>query len=86
MLISIDYDGTYSLAPALWEGFAQTARAAGNQVIICTGRAFPPEVQTELPIYCSAGQAKADYLSLQGLFPDVWVDDDPGSVVEGDAL
>jgi hypothetical protein len=86
VLISIDYDGTYSAAPALWEAFAQTALAAGSQVIICTGRAFPPDVQTALPIYCSAGQAKADYLREVGLAPDVWIDDDPGSVIQDDNL
>lgn len=85
MLFAIDYDGTYSAAPALWEQFAANALANGHDVIICTGRAFAPTVVTTLTVYCTGGQAKADHLAVEwGLFPDVWIDDDPGSVVEDD--
>lgn len=84
MLISIDYDGTYSAAPALWERFATMAAEEGHRVIICTARAFPPQVQTALPVYCAGGLAKADYLADFGITPDVWVDDDPGSVTQDD--
>ena len=84
MLFAIDYDGTYSADPALWEQFATNALANGHDVIICTGRAFRPEVSTTLLVYCSGGQAKAEYLASEGVFPDVWIDDDPASVVEDD--
>lgn len=84
MLIAIDYDNTYSADPALWEAFAASARAAGHGVVICTGRAFEPRIQTSLQIFCAAGLAKAEYLAAQGLHPTVWIDDDPTSVNVGD--
>ena len=85
MLFAIDYDGAYSAAPALWEQFAANAQAGGHTVIICTGRAFAPTVVTTLTVYCTGGQAKADYLASLGVYPDVWIDDDPGSVTQDDA-
>lgn len=84
LLIAVDYDNTYSAAPALWERFAALAAEDGHRVVICTGRAFAPDVATPLPIFCTGGQAKADYLAAEGLRPNVWVDDDPGSITQND--
>ena len=84
LLIAVDYDNTYSAAPQLWERFAAIAQEEGHRVVICTGRAFAPDVETTLQIFCAGGQAKADYLAGEGLRPHVWVDDDPGSVVQDD--
>lgn len=82
MLISIDYDNTYSADPPALRDVTAAFKAAGHRVIFCTGRAFPPprDLCPE-PMYCTAGQAKRDYLAAQGLHPDVWIDDDPASIL-----
>jgi hypothetical protein len=79
---AIDYDGTYAAAPALWGQFIAAARLAGHRVLICTGRAFAPvTLPDDLEVHCTAGQAKADYLASLGINVDVWIDDDPSSVI-----
>jgi hypothetical protein len=79
---AIDYDGTYAEAPALWGQFIAAARLAGHRVLICTGRAFAPVVlPDDLEVHCTAGQAKRDYLASLGISVDVWIDDDPASVI-----
>lgn len=82
---AIDYDGTYAAAPALWNRFIESARDAGHRVLICTGRAFAPvTLSDDLEVHCTAGQAKRDYLLGLGIAVDVWIDDDPASVIEND--
>ncbi|MBU3577549.1 hypothetical protein [Polynucleobacter sp. UK-Kesae-W10] len=84
LLIAIDYDNTYSSSPRLWERFAATAREEGHEIVICTGRAFAPELDTSITIHCTGGQAKADYLASLGIRPNIWVDDDPVSITQND--
>lgn len=79
---AIDYDGTYASNPGLWDAFILAARINGSRVLICTGRAFPPtEAPQGIEVHCSAGQAKHAYLAEQGIQVDVWIDDDPASVI-----
>ena len=84
LLISIDYDRTYTAAPALWLQFITMAQARGDRVVICTARAFPPREQLPVDVHCSGGQAKADYLASLSLRPDIWIDDDPASICNDD--
>lgn len=86
MLIAIDYDGTFTRHPDLWVGFIEGASRLGHEVVICTARAFPPDTARHMstPFYCTAGQAKRDYLASLGLHPDVWIDDDPQSILTDD--
>ena len=86
MLIAIDYDGTITAAPQLWSNFAVSATLAGHTVIVCTGRAFPPPAPDWLTVHCTAGQAKRDYLAALGIHPDVWIDDDPQSILTDDHI
>ena len=87
MLIAIDYDGTITAAPQLWSSFAVSATLAGHTVIVCTARAFPPsrDLPAGIPVFCTAGQAKRDYMASLGMHPDVWIDDDPASITTDDA-
>ena len=79
---AIDYDGTYAADTALWGSFIATALSCGHRVLICTGRAFPPtETPHGIEVHCTAGQAKRDYLADLGISVDVWIDDDPASVI-----
>ena len=83
--IAIDYDGTFSADQLLWRQFIRSATALGAHVLICTGRAFPPDdTPPGVEVHCTGGQAKADYLASIGITVNVWIDDDPGSIIQND--
>lgn len=92
MLISLDYDETYTVDPDLWLTFVKHAKARDHQVILCTMR-FPEEGRDIDPrllavidqvIYTSR-QLKKEYLRKNhGIFPDVWIDDSPHFIVDSD--
>lgn len=85
MLIAIDYDGTWTRDPIAWRYATFALQSTGHTVVVCTGRAFPPaDLHTDMAVHCTAGQAKRDYLASLGLRPDVWIDDDPQSILTDD--
>lgn len=84
-IFAIDYDRTYTAAPTVWDTFIYAARIAGHRVLICTGRAFAPtELRQDIEVYCTAGQAKRDFLRDLGIAVNVWIDDDPESITQND--
>ena len=84
MLISLDYDSTYTLDPGFWNQFIYRAHKVGHQVICVTLRT-PTEaerINIGIPIYCTSREAKLVYMMNQGISPDVWIDDCPVNIVE----
>ena len=86
MIIALDYDGTYTRAPRLWDDFAALADAGGHSVVAVTMRdendplpAEPPGV----PVHYTGGQPKAAHMEDHGILVDVWIDDDPQAIVGG---
>lgn len=85
MLISIDYDETYTLDEDFWSSFISLAIGKGHEVICCTMRHSTHEESMEViesigkfcPVYFSGRKAKRDYLRRLGILPDVWIDDVP---------
>lgn len=88
LTIAIDWDGTISADPQTFHKVAALFAAAGHHVVVCTGRAFPPTGpeggELIVPTYCTAGQAKAEYMREQGVHVDIWIDDDPLSITHRD--
>ena len=90
MLISIDYDGTWTNDPALWHTFALHAIESGHEVIMITQRAAgwrEPlmdvfEEDLSLPIIFAAGAPKLVAALELGLDVDVWIDDNPRAMIE----
>lgn len=83
MLIAIDYDGTYTADPKLWQMFIEKAIASGHQVICATMR-YECEVDSMCSILKSLVQvvptkraAKLPFLKAKGIEPDIWIDDNP---------
>ncbi|OJX48981.1 hypothetical protein [Devosia sp. 66-22] len=90
MRIALDYDKTYSLDPEFWEKVAVAAELHGHEVAIVTIR--DPVLDRTLPlrnlegkreVFYTRGVAKRWYLTHfgQGFVPDVWIDDNPDSIV-----
>ena len=85
MLICLDYDGTYTEDPSLWDLFIQAATASGHQVICATMRYEEVEGDTVKislghlvdKIYFTNRLAKVNWLKERGINPDVWIDDSP---------
>lgn len=85
MLICLDYDGTYTEDPDLWDQFIVSALRADHTVICATMRYEDSEgdvVKRNLAskvsqIYFTDRLAKQAFLERQGVFPDVWIDDSP---------
>ena len=96
LVISLDYDRTFTAAPGLWRSFVSMATAAGNKVVCISRREATDENREELRlafadlevgdlILCGADTQKRDAASAAGIAVDVWVDDYPEGIVAAQA-
>lgn len=89
MIISIDYDDTYTRDKILWDSFIQQAKARGHTVYCVTARNpkyDSPEVINDLKhlvdhIFFTAGTPKEAFMLRQGICVQVWIDDCPQAIV-----
>ena len=91
MLIAIDYDDTYTKCPDFWSSVIQDAEILGHEVICVTCRRDTPENREDVKVkelarhahYFTGMASKKWFLEQLGLHPDVWIDDDPASIIHG---
>lgn len=86
MIIALDYDGTYTADPKLWDRFVSDAVKCGHKVICFTMR-YKKEPLPPMPcdvIYTSR-KAKKKFSEELGILVDIWIDDKPAWLFE-DAL
>lgn len=79
MLISLDYDKTYTLDTKLWDAFIKDAKSRGHEVIMVTLR-WPHETleyQPDCEVEYACRMAKRDHMSKKGRHVDIWIDDMP---------
>lgn len=86
MIVSIDYDETYTCDPAAWDEVIAVLRKFGHTVYCVTMR-FPDlqesmEVIADLnfkvdAIFFTGRKAKKDFMFDQGICVNVWCDDMP---------
>jgi 5'(3')-deoxyribonucleotidase len=88
MKIALDYDGTYSSDPSLWDTFVLDAVERGHEVYIVTARddrydeldnSFP---HTSGVIYCRGVAKKWWCHHFPRIDFDIWIDDKPESLFE----
>lgn len=84
LLFALDFDGTYSEDPELWQAFISLARARGHRVMCVTQRYEHEREQIERQltgkvdrIVYTGRKAKARHMQFLGHTPDVWIDDLP---------
>ena len=89
MNIAIDYDGTYSADPFLFNAFIGLARHQGHQCFIVTGRkeseapsAQAGEIIAGIRVICCNGELKEKACMKRGIKIDVWIDDAPRFIQE----
>jgi hypothetical protein len=94
MNISLDFDGTYTKDPELWDTFIKDARSKGHKVYVVTMRyGHGPEacevksgLSTKVDdIYFTSRTAKKPYMRALDIWIDIWIDDQPEFILE-DAL
>lgn len=82
MIISLDYDDTYTRDPVFWLGFVRNAKQAGHTVFCVTMRNASERVDTVLAnlvedVIYTARAAKREATLARGIWIDVWIDDMP---------
>lgn len=91
MIIALDFDGTHTQDPALWNRFIADSHKSGHRVVIATMR-YESESRSVLAtvegiersdMFFTGRRAKRPHLAALGVLPDVWIDDNP-HWVDGD--
>lgn len=91
MIISIDFDKTWTADPPLWKHFSRIVKQRGHQVILVTNRLGMKRDVRDLAgvrlhvdeiVFAGPGP-KRDAARLRGYDPDVWIDDNPSTVDYG---
>jgi hypothetical protein len=95
LLISIDFDQTFTAAPGLWRSFMTEALARGNRVCCVTRREDTEKNREELRlafgghfgdlagvVLAGPDRRKRSAAADAGLSPDIWIDDKPETVPE----
>lgn len=91
MIIALDFDGTHTQDPALWNRFIADSHKSGHRVVVATMRyeseAGPVLATVEgierSDMFFTGRRAKRPHLAALGVLPDVWIDDNP-HWVDGD--
>lgn len=89
---ALDYDGTYTLDPAMWDQVIALMRAADHKVYVVTMR-YPiaqeaNEVNAALKgkvdeLYFTGRKAKRAFMYDKGIHISVWMDDQPDFILHG---
>lgn len=85
MIVSLDYDGTYTRDPQVWDQIIEVLRLQGHEVYVVTMRyeaTQGQEVYEALSgkvdkIIFTERKAKKTFLRNLGILIDVWIDDIP---------
>jgi len=81
MIIGLDYDGTYTRDPELWDQFIEMFQAKGHTIIIATmrheGESIDHIFKDKCEIVYTRRLAKKVFLDNKNIKPDIWVDDNP---------
>lgn len=92
--IAVDYDDTFTADPNLISNFIKEAKSAGHTVYMVTARRETEEncdqINADLdhwccqvPIIFTSLESKLIACQRRGVQIDIWMDDDPRSLVNG---
>jgi hypothetical protein len=91
MIISLDFDDTFTADRETWTKVASVLVNAGHEVICISGRIDEESNQTELRqslpesverIYLCGPVSKKHYAETHSILVDVWIDDSPSRIVQ----
>lgn len=89
MIISIDFDDTFTADPKMWANAIQLMQDCGHTVICVSARRNTMDHRIELEgalpegvkVLLSYDEPKRDFALRQGYAVDVWIDDFPDAIV-----
>lgn len=83
ILVAIDYDSTYTTDPQLWDIVIRILQTR-MEVVCVTMRYESETILHPLPcmIYYTGRKAKLYWCRANQLKPDIWIDDDPSSIMK----
>lgn len=85
MNIALDYDNCYTQDPECWDKVIGLLQEAGHNVMIVTMRGEDEPVSRNLAdrlsVYYTCRRAKRNFMVLQGVLIDVWIDDTPDAIL-----
>ena len=89
MIVSIDFDDTFTVDPVAWTAIIKLLQNASHTVVCVTGRKDTPasanQIKTALPdgvaVVFAGSDPKNDAAMRQGFHVDVWIDDRPSRVM-----
>ena len=82
-LICLDYDGTFTEFPDLMFLIIDYCKKHNIEIILTTMRMESEmdngleQIKKEIPVYFTSRKAKKDYLKSLGIYPTIWIDDNP---------
>ena len=74
--IALDFDGTYTADPELWNRFIEMCRDK-HDVWIVTMRYSNEPIGINHPVIYTSRKAKKVYCEEKGIHFDIWIDDTP---------
>ena len=88
---ALDYDNTYTLDPGFWDKVIEIGRQHGMEFYVVTARRDTAQNRAELESEGPRGipqiftnlKSKIKTCADRGIKIDVWIDDDPASLVNG---
>ncbi len=88
MNFGLDYDGTVTSTPELWQDWLMNAQRQGHKVYLVTMR-YPSELTSVDPwiiamcdgVFATSRMAKRPFMQNQKIDIHVWIDDHPEAVV-----
>lgn len=94
LTIAIDFDNTFTADPVMWSKFIRDARTAGHRVVCVTSRRQTTQNNTlldemfkrhgiEIATWFTSLASKTWYMQQVGVKVDIWIDDDPKTLVDG---
>lgn len=84
MIVALDYDGTYTADPSLWDAFIRAARARMHEVHLVTMRheSEPVRLGEQVDrVHYTDRKAKRPYMQALGLSVQIWIDDMPDFIL-----
>jgi hydroxymethylpyrimidine pyrophosphatase-like HAD family hydrolase len=88
MIISVDYDNTYTAAPELFTQLIKLFQDAGHTVICVTGRGTDmsqpvlDSIGKLVPCIFAGGEWKRTAAEQAGYKVNIWIDDDPSYIMK----
>lgn len=93
MIVALDFDETYNKAPGLFDIIVKNFQGDGHIVILATYRhpvedydpLFERLKNNKVLVICTDGKGKKKFLEDMGIKVDIWIDDNPRSILEDSA-